>query len=462
MLGAKHWSWSALLWPLVALFVAAAPSLSLSQPSTVVVNAGGHVHEGVASCAGSTCHGRAVASGLVVRQNELLTWQDPSSPAGAHSRSWRVLTEPRAQAIAAKLGLESPQSAPACVGCHVDPASPRWRGATFQVSDGVGCEACHGGSGDWIASHTDVAATHADNVARGMVPLENPRVRAAVCLDCHSGGGDERQFATHRLMAAGHPRLSFELDLFSALQRHYDIDADYARRKSVAGGVKTWAVGQATALERVLTLYADAGRGQNGVFPEFSFFDCHSCHRAISDDPKVRLTVMANPGRPIPIGTPPFNDENMIMLSAAVQTAAPSLAPRLAADSRAFHAAIPLGRNEAATAARRLAATAHALSSAFAGQSFQRAETFAILQNVLSDPAAQRYTDYAGAAQAVMAADTLLTALADAGEVRPAAVAQMRPDVELAYQAVRDPNTFRYEDFRRSLQRIAADVRALR
>ncbi len=263
-------------------------------------------------------------------------------------------------------------------------------------------------------------------------------------------------------MAAGHPRLSFELDLFSALQRHYDIDADYVRRKPVAGGVKTWAVGQATALERVLTLYADAGRGQNGVFPEFSFFDCHSCHRAISDDPKVRLTVMANPGRPIPIGTPPFNDENMIMLSAAVQTAAPSLAPRLAADSRAFHAAIPLGRSEAANAARRLAATAHALSSAFAGQSFQRAETFAILQNVLSDPTAARYTDYAGAAQAVMAADTLLTALADAGEVSPAAVAQMRPDVELAYQAVRDPNSFRYEDFRRSLQRIAADVRALR
>ena len=459
MLGAKHWSWPALFPLLVALLVAATPCLSLSQTAHAATSSGEHVHDGVASCSGSTCHGRSVASGLVVRQNELMTWQDPAGPAGAHSRAWRVLAEPRAQAMAARLGLDSAQSAPECTGCHADPAPPRLRGATFQVSDGVGCEACHGGSGDWLASHTGVAATHAGNAARGMVRLDDPKVRAGVCLNCHLGG-DERQFATHRLMAAGHPRLSFELDLFSALQRHYDIDADYSRRKQAADGVKAWAVGEAMALDRVLTLYG--ARGQNGVFPEFSFFDCHSCHRAISDDPKTRLTVLANPGRPVPIGTPPFNDENMIMLSAAVQTAAPALAGRFAADSRAFHAALPQGRSQAAKAAQQLAATARALSSTFAARSFRREETFAILQSVLSDATAARYTDYAGGAQAVMAVDTLLNALASAGEVSPAAVARMRPDIDLAYQAVRDPNTFRPEDFHRSLQHLAADVRGLR
>ena len=30
---------------------------------------------------------------------------------------------------------------------------------------------------------------------------------------------------THSMMAAGHPRISFELDLFSALQQHHDEDA---------------------------------------------------------------------------------------------------------------------------------------------------------------------------------------------------------------------------------------------
>ena len=56
-----------------------------------------------------------------------------------------------------------------------------------------------------------------------------------------------------------------------------------------------------------------------GAFPEFYFFDCQSCHRRISDEPNAALTAEANPGRPLPPGTPPFNDENMIMLSAIAQ-----------------------------------------------------------------------------------------------------------------------------------------------
>ncbi len=32
------------------------------------------LHQGVATCAGSTCHGRQAADGAIVRQNELVTW----------------------------------------------------------------------------------------------------------------------------------------------------------------------------------------------------------------------------------------------------------------------------------------------------------------------------------------------------------------------------------------------------
>lgn len=152
---------------------------------------------------------------------------------------------------------------------------------------------------------------HAANVAAGMKALENPKVRAGVCLDCHFGGSKPGQFVTHQIMAAGHPRVAYELDLFSSLQQHWTVDADYVKRKGYAGGVKTWAVGQAMALDRALTLYSEPGRGQ-GAFPELYFFDCHSCHRQISDDPKARPAWQANPGRPIPAGQPPFNDENMI------------------------------------------------------------------------------------------------------------------------------------------------------
>lgn len=89
------------------------------------------VHEGVATCGGSTCHGRPAPSGLVVRQNELITWQEPRGDAGAHSRAWRVLTQPRAEAIATRLGIGRAETAPACLSCHADPAPAGQRGPRF-------------------------------------------------------------------------------------------------------------------------------------------------------------------------------------------------------------------------------------------------------------------------------------------------------------------------------------------
>src|SRR3546814_18052348 len=77
------------------------------------------------------------------------------------------------------------------------------------------------------------------------------------------------------------------------------------------------------------------------MFPEFFFLDCHSCHRRITDQAKPVKTSLDNPGRPgIPEGMPPYNDENLIMLSAAARLASPPLADQLAARSAAFHRAI--------------------------------------------------------------------------------------------------------------------------
>jgi len=428
-------------------------AVAFSRPAMAAEGA----HEGVASCAGSTCHSRQVNSGVNVRQNELITWQDPSSQAGAHSRAWRVLTEPRAQAIARKMGIGAPQNAKECLGCHADPAGAR--GAQFQLSDGVGCEACHGGSGNWLASHRTVGGTHAANVAAGMKALENPKVRADTCLDCHFGSNRPGQFVSHEIMAAGHPRVSFELDLFSSLQQHWDVDADYVKRKGYAGGVKTWAVGQALALDRAVGLY---GQRSMGAFPEFYFFDCQSCHRQIFDDPKARPAWQSNPGRPIPSGQPPFNDENMIMLSAAAKVVSPGLAARFETDSRAFHAALAKDRGESIRAAQKLGSTARALADAFAARSFSRGDTLAILDAVIAGDAARRYTDYSGSAQAVMAADTLISALVSSGQVERGAAAAVRPSLDRAYAQVRDPNAYRPDAFRDALAGVAQAARSLK
>jgi hypothetical protein len=451
---------------LLCAVLAAATAFSLApdaraQSDTPVAGRAG-VHEGVATCAGSTCHSRPVASGLVVRQNELITWQDPHSEAGAHSRAWKVLTQARGEAIAQRLGIGPAEKAAECVACHADPAPAAQRGPRFQISDGVGCEACHGGAGGWIASHYAVGATHAANVERGMVALDDPKTRAARCLDCHFGGKGENQFVSHRLMAAGHPQIDFELDLFTSLQKHHDIDADYvARHKVVAGPVKTWAVGQAMALDRTLTLYGS--RHPGGVFPDFVFFDCQSCHRTFSsDDPKWRPVSEPNPGRPIPVGTPPFNDANMIMLSAAAKVAAPALAGRFETESREFHQALAQNGAVATQRAAALAATSRSLADAFAKRDFSRADTLAIFEGLLTGETARRYTDYAGASQAVMAADTLLNGLVAQGAIDRAQAARVRPDLDRAYQAVRDPNAFRAADARAALQAAAEKVRGLK
>jgi hypothetical protein len=433
-----------------------APAVSDSRDS---------VHEGVASCAGSTCHSRPVASGVHVRQNELITWQDRSSEAGAHSRAWRTLGSERGQRIAERLGLGPAQSAEQCLGCHADPATRR--GERFRISDGVGCEACHGGSGPWLANHYAVTGTHANNVASGMRALDQAKVRAQVCLDCHFGSSAKGQFVTHVMMSAGHPRIAYELDLFTGMQKHWDADADFcgagpqSRRKACPSGVKVWAVGQAMGLERSLTLYASP-RGGSGAFAEYYFFDCHSCHRPISDDPKFRPTAEPNPGRPIPTGIPPFNDENMIMLSAAAKVAAPGLASRYEADSRAFHMALAKDRTQAIAAAGKLARTAHDLADAFDRAGFSRGDTLAILEAVVGAPGSARYTDYTGSAQAVMAADTLLNSLVASGQVDRGAAARMRPSLDRAYREVRDPSTYRPTTFRQAMGDVAQAVRALR
>ncbi len=416
---------------------------------------------GVASCAGSTCHGRSEANGKIVRQDELMLWQSASSPAGAHSRAWRVLGEPRSKAIAARLGIGDAGSAAMCLGCHATPAPEGQRSARFQRSDGVGCEGCHGPASAWLASHYAVGGTHAANVARGMVPLENPRARAAVCLDCHFGSADQGQFVNHRIMAAGHPRINFELDLFTTLQQHHNEDADYAQRKGRTGSVQVWAVGQAMALERSLNLFAGP-RGTEGVFPEFYFFDCHTCHRRISDEPNFSPAFKINPARPIPAGMPAYNDENMIMLSAAARVAAPELSARFERDSRAFHLALASDRSAAIAAAARLRESARAVGNAFAGNGVSRAQTFGIIAAIAGNAIAARFTDYEGSVQAVMAVDTLLSALVNGGQVAPGAAKGIRADLELAYRAVRDPNAFRPEEFRSSLGRAAAAIGRLK
>ena len=417
---------------------------------------------GVASCAGSTCHGRAEGNGEVVRQDEIATWQEPSSSTGAHSRAYAVLAGQRGRQIAASLGIGAATSAPQCLGCHATYVPGANKGSRFLLEDGVGCESCHGPSGGWLASHYAKPATHAANVRNGLIPLDLPQARAQNCLDCHYGAAGSNQFVTHEMMAAGHPRVAFELDLFSALSQHWDVDADYVARKGRPDSVRMWAVGQAEAVKRQTSLFTKPEFAQQGMFPEFYFYDCHSCHRTITDGPRRKLTFETNSGRPIPFGNPPFNDENIIMLNAVAKALAPGQAAAFEKASRDFHRAMGTGRGAAAKAAGTLSSRAGALSSALAGRSYDGNAAFQVIAAIADRQTRARLTDYTGAAQSVMAVDTLLNALVREGRITQGAAAGIRADINRAYAAVRNPNDFRPTQFRTALGQATSAIGTLR
>ena len=443
-----------------ALFPALIPTVLLALASAIIFAIAlapeaelraqsGYSYTGVASCAGSTCHGRSEGNGAVVRQDEIATWQSPAAVSGAHSRALSVLGTRRGRQITERLGLGDPQSAAACIGCHATSVPAAERGPKFRTDDGVSCESCHGAAIGWLASHYEVAGTHAANVRNGLNALELPQVRARVCLDCHYGSTDAGQFVTHAMMAAGHPRITFELDLFSSFQQHHDADADYVLRKGEPDAVQMWAVGQAESVARATDLFARPGFGTEGAFPQFTFYDCHSCHRGIADGPAQPLTFESNPGRPITFGQPPFNDENIIMLDAVAGVIAPAQAERFRAASHGLHTAMNQGRAEAQRAAVALRDEAQGLSNALAANGGTNG--FAVIEAIGSRAIAPRFTDYAGSVQAVMAVDTLLNALVSEGRVTTGAAAGIRADLNRAYEAVRSPEGYRPQAFRTAL-----------
>lgn len=425
------------------------------------IASGNTTFEGVASCAGSTCHGRAEGNGAVVRQDEIATWQEPSSPSGAHSRAYAVLAGRRGQQIARSLGLGDARQAEDCLGCHATYVPSAQRGSRFQLSDGVGCESCHGAAEGWLASHYAMPATHMSNVDDGLTPLENPKVRANVCLDCHYGSTKPGQFVTHSMMAAGHPRVSFELDLFSALQQHHNIDADYKRRKRAPNAVRFWAVGQAEAVKRATSLFSKPKFAMEGVFPQYYFFDCHSCHREIQDSSSRRLTFEENPERPIPFGNAPFNDENIIMLSAVAGALVPGQADSFKKASRDFHGALGGGRGDPRAAALALSQRAGALSNALSQRAYANSDAFRVIDIIGNNATRPRFTDYSGSVQAVMAVDTLLNGLVTNGRITAGAAASIRANINKAYAAVEEPNAYSPADFRTALASALASIRRL-
>ena len=404
-------------------------------------------HVGVVNCASSLCHGAVSPwKDAHILQNEYITWSRVDKHA---TRAYQVLFEERSRRIARNLGYqEPPHRAKACLDCHTHNPPPGRRDERFRIEDGVSCEACHGPAEGWLQSHVEEGATHARNVERGLYPAADPVAQARLCLSCHFGNRDK--FVTHRMMGAGHPRMSFELDTFSQTQPpHFVVDADWRSRKGEWDSVRVWAIGQALAAAELIDVLLDPKRGRDGLFPELFVFDCHACHHPMSD---VRWAPRAHssPGRIR------LNDAHFLMLRQIVRRALPAESAGFDARVAALHRAVAGDGGDPHESARAVREWLDRLVPALARTRFRAADLRAMLSGLVRDGLEGRYRDYAGAEQATMAIGSLLAYLARGRELPN--VREANAALDRLHEAVKDDERYRPERFQEALAGLGRAV----
>ena len=410
------------------------------------------MHLGVASCAGNNCHGAVERFKTShVAQNEYLIWSQKDK----HSGAFAVLREERGKRIAANLGLPDAEHAELCLGCHADNVPLARRGPQFKLSDGVGCEACHGGAKPWLGTHIS-GVGHAANLAAGMYPTDQPSARAELCLGCHLG--DAKRYVTHRIMGAGHPPLGFELDTYTAAQpAHFRVDDDYIKRKGLPDDIQFWAVGEARDLKGRMDALLDPENAPKGLQPELALFDCQSCHHATNQlQWRARASTGLDPGRLR------FYDATAAMLRVIAERVAPQTATRLREHMLALHQATTADWAAVTREAAAVRRAADELIPQLTQRKFDREDARALAHGVIAIGTSGDDLDYSAAQQETMALGSILAAMKLQGFIDDAQVKRLNDALDTLYDAVASDQSYRPDKFAQALEQFAEKLTAAR
>ena len=273
-----------------ALWSARGESESPSRPTRVAAAARqpqnaqpaalpGHGYLGTTSCTASNCHGGAKAGTTVGNEYTIWIQKDP------HATAFTTLYSRESQQIAARLNLGPAYQAQVCLDCHTLNPHDFQRGFhdLNTVQDGVTCEHCHGPAERWIEPHKRAdwkLRSEAEKASLGFRNTEDLLARTRACVECHVGAPGRD--VNHDLIAAGHPRLYFEMSAYHAnMPRHWSRSKDL-KQNSPALEARLWAIGQVAMAEAALGLLADRAGNVDGVWPEFAEYGCFACHHDLS------------------------------------------------------------------------------------------------------------------------------------------------------------------------------------
>jgi serine/threonine protein kinase len=270
---------------------------------------------GVNGCSARGCHAR---SEPVDSQR---VGQDEYNIVLAHDKhlhAYQALLSDRGHRIALYLGIAKAHEDARCLACHTIPQLATGPSPVVAAirQEGVGCEACHGpasqGEKPWLHAHTGANWKTLESREKerfGMTPLQDVTIQARVCAGCHVGAPAAADVpvrdCNHDMMAAGHPRLNFELTAFRANLPPHWYSAHRKKTSVPTEEAKVWAIGQVVSAKASLDLLADrAMRAGEAPWPEFAEYACYSCHADLQH-PSWRQTTRGGGKRRT--GSPVYN-----------------------------------------------------------------------------------------------------------------------------------------------------------
>jgi hypothetical protein len=257
--------------------------------------------------------------------------------------------------------------------------------------------------------------------------------------------GAANKYASHDIMGAGHPRLSFELEAFTTNQpAHYEVDDDYRTRKGEIPGFNMWLTGQVESARRYLELARERIGASTGMYPEVALYNCHSCHHVMDDQ---RWTP-ARVGAGIPPGSLRLQDQHLLIVQVVAGVIeSTAMATELGEASAAF---VRAGHETAANVRRtsqELIAWLNTRQQDWSSRRFERNTIISVRRALVQAAGRGRLSDYSTAEQVYLAVDSLSYTLGDRSKLNAA--------LDRIYEEVADDSSFNpasFENTARSVQ----------
>jgi len=401
-------------------------------------------YTGPGSCSSPSCHGGVQPRDqTTVLQNEYSVWVVRDK----HAHAFENLTNPVGTRVAKIMGLPSPDTAPRCLACHALDVPADMRARTFDLTDGVGCENCHGPASAWLGPHTTRGWKYERSIELGLYDTRDLVKRTEKCLSCHLGTPEKT--VDHELIAAGHPDLYFELDSFmSVMPAHWkEVDTDpwFA--------VRAMAVGQAVQLREQLKRVARESQG--GIWPEYAELDCFACHHNLTAAKDSWRQERGYAGRRP--GNPPFNLSRYVVFNHVIQDADPGATRDLQGGIDQVYAgvtALNSDRKQVALDATSASEQAGRLAQRLNGMKFDPPQTLRLLKSIAADGDRIAAQGERAAEQATMALDSLFIAYTKSEKLGNDA--QIRAGINGLFQQLDDPSLFNGLKFAAALKDLSS------